>query len=161
MDPMPHDRPSGLTIAAAACALALAPFAVPAGRAQTLNDDKTVKSIVDAEVKTAERPLAEEQQRIADAIGRSRENAERIRKLTNVDELEIVLVPDLSEKASPLAARIEANSDAIDELRETIEGSAIFFHAIDSRNVLLRDIVAVEFGDREHVTVFAAGEPQH
>lgn len=158
---MPSNRISGPTARAVACALALAPALGPAAHAQTLNDDTTVKSIIDAEVKTAEKPLAQEQQRIADAIGRSRENAEQIRKLTNVDELEIVLVPDLSRKDTPLAARIEANRDAIDELRETIEGSAIFFHAIDSRNVLLRDVVAVEFGDRAHVTVFAVGEPQH
>lgn len=160
MELMPSDRISGPTFLAA-CALALAAAAVPAGRAQTLNDDATLKSIIDAEVKTAEKPLAEEQQRIADAIGKSRENAELIRKLTNVDELEIVLVPDLSRKNTPLAARIEANRDAIAELREAIDGSAIFFHAVNSRNVLLRDIVAVEFGDRAHVTVFAAGEPRH
>jgi N-methylhydantoinase B len=57
----------------------------------------------------------------------------------------------------------EAQSrDAIRELQTAIEASAIFYHAIDSHQVLLRDVVAVEFGDDDSITIFAAGEnPQN
>lgn len=126
---------------------------------QGLKDPKTVDTIVDAEIKTAERPLDEERQRIVEAIGQSRQNATLIRKLTNVDEVEIVVVPDLEAEGSPLAARIEADREAIGELRQAIEGSAIFFHAVDSRGVLLRDVVAVEIDAGGTVTVFAGGKP--
>lgn len=127
---------------------------------QGLKDPKTVDTIVDAPVSTAEHPLDQEEQRIASAIGRSRENAEAIRKLTDIGEIEIVLVPDLTADGSPLAPRIEAAREPIGELRQAIEGSAIFFHAIDSRGVLLRDVVGVEMGQDGAVTVFAAGEPR-
>jgi hypothetical protein len=132
----------------------------PPLQGQGLDDESTIETIIDAEVKTQERPLSEEQQRIVDAIARSTGNAAEIRKLTNVAEVEIVLVPDLAQKDSPLAARIEDNRAAIEELRDTIEGSAIFFHALDSHGVLLRDVVAVEFGSHDDVTVFAAGKPR-
>ncbi len=126
---------------------------------QGLKDPKTVDTIVDAPVSTAEHPLDQEEQRIAAAIGRSSENAEQIRKLSDIGEIEIVLVPDLTAENSPLAPRIEAAREAIGELRQAIESSAIFFHALDSRGVLLRDVVGVEMGSGGAVTVFAAGGP--
>lgn len=144
---------------AAAFAFLGAAMLSPPLQGQGLDDESTVETIIDAEVKTQERPLSQEQQRIVDAIGKSGASAEEIRKRTNVEEVEIVLVPDLSEKDSPLAARIEDNRAAIEEVRDAIEGSAIFFHALDSHGVLLRDVVAVEFGSDDRVTVFAAGKP--
>lgn len=125
---------------------------------QGLKDPKTVDTIVDAPVSTAEHPLDQEEQRIAAAIDRSSQNAEQIRKLSDIGEIEIVLIPDLTAEGSPLAPRIETAREAIGEVRQAIEGSAIFFHAIDSHGVLLRDVVGVEMGDGA-VTVFAAGEP--
>ena len=126
---------------------------------QGLNDETTVDTIIDADVETKERQLAQERQRILDAIGRSSENATEIRKRTNIDQVEIVLVPRLSDDTSPLAESIEANREAIEEVREAIEASAIFFNAVDSRGVLLKDVVAVEFGQGDKLTVFAAGQP--
>lgn len=127
---------------------------------QGLSDPKTVDTIVDAPVSAAEHRLDEERQRIAEAIDASRRNAAEIRKLTNVGKVEIVIVPDLAAEGSPLAGRIDAARAAIGELRQAIEGSAIFFHAIDSHGVLLRDVIAVEMEKGGAVTVFAAGKPR-
>jgi hypothetical protein len=126
--------------------------------AQGLQADGAVETIVDAEIRTDRKTVDEEQSRIAAAIERSRENAAEIRKRFAVDEVEIVFVPELAGEPSGLVGKIEQNDEAIGELRAAIEGSAIFFHAIDSRQVLLRDVVAVEFGDDDRITIFAAAE---
>jgi hypothetical protein len=127
--------------------------------AQGLQSEDAIDTIIDAPVGTEEKTAREERQRIAAAIDRSSENAAEIRKRFAVDEVEIVFVPDLSGKQ--LGQKIKDNDEAIKEVQTAIEGSAIFFHAIDSHQVLLRDVVAVEFGGDDRITIFAAGkDPQ-
>jgi hypothetical protein len=140
---------------------ALAAFLVAAHpsmplQAQGLENEKAIETIVDAPVATEEKTVAEEEGRIAEAIESSREHAAEIRKRISIDKLDIVFVPELAEDSSPLGKAIEDNDEAIKELRIALEGSAMFYHAIDSRSVLLRDVVAVEFGEGNDVTVFAA-----
>jgi hypothetical protein len=130
--------------------------------AQGLESEGAIETIIDAEVGTAEKGVREEEARIAAAIDKSQENAAEIRKRFQVNEVEIVFVPELSQGQSKLDEKIKDNGDAIKELQTAIESSAIFFHAIDSHQVLLRDVVAVEFGDGDKITIFAAGkEPQN
>jgi hypothetical protein len=120
--------------------------------------ERALDSIVDAPVAAEEKALSEEQQRIASAIANSRQNAARVRKLFNIEKLDIVFVPQLDGGGSPLSETIEKNNEAIEELRNAIEGSALVYHAIDSRSVLLRNVVGVEFGEGGDLTVFAAGK---
>lgn len=130
--------------------------------AQGLDEEGAIETIIDAPVGTEEKTVEEEETRIAAAIDRSRENAAEIRKRFAIEEVEIVFVPDLSGRKPALQQKIKDNEEAIKEVQTAIEGSAIFFHAIDSRQVLLRDVVAVEFGDKDRITIFAAGKaPQN
>lgn len=125
--------------------------------AQGIDSEKSIDAIVDAPVETKEKPVSEEQGRIVAAIENSRENASQVRKLFNINKLEIVFVPELKGKSSPVSGAIEKHDEDIEELRDAIEGSALFYHAIDSRSVLLRDVIAVEFGEDNALTVFTAG----
>ena len=56
-----------------------------------------------------------------------------------------------------LDAALEDSRAELLELQQAIEGSAMFYHAVDSRRILLRDIVGLEFDDANGVTIFVAG----
>lgn len=148
-------RPDFLHGLALAAFLCVAAPAMPL-MAQGLQTEGAIDTIIDAPVGTEEKTAGEEQQRIAQAIERSSEIAAEIRKRFAVDKVEIVFVPDIAGDA--LEQTIKDNADGIKEVQTAIESSAIFFHAIDSRQVLLRDIVAVEFADDGGITIFAAGK---
>ena len=55
--------------------------------------------------------------------------------------------------------KVKEHKEEIVALREAIEGNAMFFHAIDSRSVLTRDVVAVEFDKADGVKIYAAAKP--
>ena len=130
--------------------------------AQGLDSEGAIETIIDADVGTAEKTVGEEQERVVAAIEGTRENAAEIRKRFNIGAVEIVFMPELSEGQSALGDTIEENREAIGELQTAIESSAIFFHAINSHQVLLRDVIAVEIGEDDKITIFAAGKnPQN
>ncbi len=130
--------------------------------AQGLDSEGAIETIIDADVGTAEKTVGEEEERVVAAIEGTRESAAEIRKRFNIGAVEIVFMPELSEGQSALGDTIEENREAIGELQTAIESSAIFFHAINSHQVLLRDVIAVEFGEDDKITIFAAGKnPQN
>jgi hypothetical protein len=151
------EQPILLHTAALAALLMAANPAMPL-LAQGLDNPEAIDKIIDAPVATEEKAVGEEEDRITEAIARSRANAREVRKRFTLDKVDIVFVPELAEETSPLTQTIEEHDEAIEELRVAIEGSALFYHAIDSHSVLLRDIVAVEFGEGNDVTIFAAGK---
>ncbi len=124
--------------------------------AQGLDAEGARATIIDAPVATEEKTVAEEDARIAAAIARSGESAAEIRKRFSVGKVDIVFVRGLAEAGSPLAGTIADHAEALASLRKEIEGSAIFYHAVDSHRVLLKDVVAVEFGEGGDVTIFVA-----
>jgi hypothetical protein len=130
--------------------------AAPAGLAQGLDAEGARETIIDAPVATEQKPVAEEDGRIVSAIGKSGENATEVRKRFQIGKVDIVFVEGLVESGSPAADTIAAQAEPIAALRKEIEGSAIFYHALASHQVLLRDVIAVEFGDDDTVTIFVA-----
>jgi hypothetical protein len=124
--------------------------------AQGLDAEGAVEAIVGSDVNTGEAAVADEGERILAAIGNASAAAEAVRKSFNLDELSIVLLTDLDEPGNPVAAAIEENRESIDTLRMEIESSAIFYHAINSNDVLLQNVIALEF-DGEDAVVFAVG----
>jgi hypothetical protein len=76
--------------------------------------------------------------------------------LPKCDKVEIVFLPDLDEQGSDVRAMLDERRDELLELQQAIEGSAMFYHAVDSRRILLRDIVGLEFENND-VTIFVAG----
>jgi predicted amino acid-binding ACT domain protein len=151
------EQPVLLHAAALAALLIAANPAIPL-LAQGLDSEEAIDKIIDAPVVTEERGVGEQEGRISEAIAKSRANAREISKRFALDRLDIIFVPELAEENSPLSQTIEEHDEAIEELRVAIEGSALFYHAVDSHSVLLRDIVAVEFGSGNDVTIFAAGK---
>ena len=126
--------------------------------AQGLDNEDTIESIVGSNVETEQQTAGDDSTRIVSVIENALDSAERVRKAFNMSDLKIVFLPDVGEAASEVDAAIEKNLEAIETLRQSIESSALFYHAIDSRGILLRDIFALEFGDDGDATIFVAGE---
>lgn len=122
--------------------------------AQGLESEGAIDAIIGSDVKTDEVHQDSDLKRVMDAIVNSRHSAELARKAFNIDSLEIVFVPAISED---LARVLEENDADIKVLRESIEGSAIFYHAVDSRSIMLTNIIAAEFGEGSDVTIFVKG----
>jgi hypothetical protein len=136
----------------AAIAFLLAPLLQQPLMAQGLDREEAIEAIVGSEVTEEEVPPEEQVDRIVAAVEKAYESAERVRKSFNLDALEIVFLPDLGE--GEIEGAIEQNEENIALLREAIEGSAMFYHAIDSRQILLQNVVAVEFAENAAVTIF-------
>jgi hypothetical protein len=126
--------------------------------AQGLENEQAIDTIVGSDVTTNEENAEAEQGRIVAAIEKTAANTGEVRKKFSLDKVEIIFLPDLAENGTDLDAKLAEYEDQIVELREAIEGSAMFYHAVDSRDVLLRDVVALEFDDKNGVTIFVAGE---
>ena len=145
---------------AAAVALAVAGAMSPA-IAQAL-DDSARETIIGSEVGEEQVEAAADPQRVIAAIEKTPENIPAVRKTIKLDKVEIVYLPDAAaaEGGPPpaIARKVEERKDEIAELRQEIEGNAMLYHAIDSRQVLLRDVLAVEFDDTG-VLIYAAAKP--
>ena len=128
--------------------------------AQGLDREEAIDAIVGSDVKTEETTKEAQIGRVVAAVENTRENAERVRKTFNLDALEIVYLPDLGDEKGAIEQAMAEQEAEIATLHESIEGSAMFYHAIDSRSILLRDVVAVEFGENNSVTIFVDCEEQ-
>lgn len=144
-------------------ALALSIACIPsyASLAQGLDSQGTIDTIIGSEVETAEQAVASDAHDVVAAIEKSLDNAAAVRKRFSLDNVRIVFLPDLDDDASAeeamVKAAMEKHRDEINTLREAVQGSAIFYHAINSHSVLLTDIVAVEFGEDNDVTILVSG----
>lgn len=148
-------RNSGMLAIVLAGSLGLA--ALPA-LAQGLDSEGAIDTIVGSDVKTEEKSAADEGERVIAAIEATMDNAQIVRRAFNIDEVEIVFLPEVGEGDSGITEKREEFSDQIVELQQSIEGSAIFYHAVDSRQILVRDIVAIEFANENRTaTIFVAG----
>ena len=139
------------------------PVGVASAVAQSL-DGKTVDNIVGSDVKQDEATASAKEGRVLAAIDRTADNIGTVRKTSNVDQVDIVFLSDTarSEGGPPprIAEKIEEHRDEVAELRQEIEANALLYHAIDSRRVLMGDVLAVEFEDgARKVVVYAAAKP--
>ena len=129
--------------------------------AQGLDAQETIETIVGSPVETAEEAIGADEAGIIAAIENSLDNATDIRKRFTLDNVRIVFLPDLAEKDGAAQNRVRAVMEKyrseINTLQESIQGSAIFYHAVNSRSILLNNIVAVQFTDKNDVTIFVAG----
>ena len=100
---------------------------------------------------------------VLSAIDKTEETTGRIRKVTTLDAVDIVFLSDAAQtEGGPppeIEAKIAEHQDEIAELRKELEGNAMLFHAVDSRNVLMRDIIAVAFSGEGKVTIYATAKP--
>ncbi len=130
--------------------------------AQSL-DGSTVDSIVGSDVKEDETTAAASEDKVLAAIDKTVQNTGLVRKTSNVEQVDIVFLRDTarSEGGPPprIADKVKAHESEIAELRQEIEANALLFHAIDSRRVLVADVLGVDFPDPKTVVIYAAAKP--
>jgi len=134
--------------------------AAPPVLAQGLDSEKAIDTIIGSEVDEQQSSAGHEARSVVAAIEKTQEAIATVRKISNVNKLEIVYLPDAAEDAAPPAIRdaVSRHEEEIDELRKEIEGNAMLFHAIDSRSLLVRDVLAVDFGAGDAVVIYAAAQ---
>jgi hypothetical protein len=131
---------------------------------QGLNGKKAVESIVgDSDIRQEEATTSAEEQKVLAAIDKTAENTSAVRKLSAAKHVDIVFLADATRAQGVPSPKIEQKlkdhqSDIV-ALRQEIEANALLFHAVDSRRVMTKDILAVEFPDPESVIVYAASKP--
>ena len=127
--------------------------------AQGLENPEAIDTIIGSEVQEEEARTAADPARLIAAIDASIENAAKIRKTAKLDKVGIVRL-DTGENQAPVPevdAKIKEREPEIAALRQELQSNAMLFHAINSRSVLLGDVVAVEFDDANGVTIYAMG----
>lgn len=138
--------------------------ALPLGIAQAQSTTgEALDAIIGSQVHEQEMRAAADPQKVIAAIDRTRESTEAVRKASNLESVEIVFLFDSArtEGGPPPAIeeKIRQHSDEIDALRDEIEGNAMIYHAIDSKQVLVDDVVAVTFSAPGRIEIFAAAKP--
>lgn len=138
----------------------------PPANAQTSSSNQQVAPvdrIIDSDVRDEEVQTLNDANRVIAAIEAASKNAGLVRKVTDLDRVDIVFMPDSAavEGGPPpeIATKLTENSDSIDGLRREIESNALLYHAINSRNLLVTDVVGVEFDGAKHMVIFAAAKP--
>jgi hypothetical protein len=134
-----------------------------AAHAQGIESKASVDAIVGSEVEEEEAKTADDADKVIAAIDNTVAAIELIRKTSKLDKVEIVFLTDAaaSEGGPPPAirAKIEEKKAEIIELRGELEGNAMLFHAIDSRGILVQDVLAVVFDGGHSVTIYTASKP--
>jgi hypothetical protein len=150
-----------LRVVAAIIVLAASMPCVPLA-AQGLDSEKSIDAIVGSKVEEQESQAATDAGKVIAAIEKTPEAIDRIRKASNLDTVDIVFLADATkaEGGPPpeIEAKISERQEEIKELRKELEGNAMLFHAIDSRQVLVRDVLAVSFESDRHVIIYAAAK---
>ena len=130
--------------------------------AQSL-DDSTVESIVGSGVKEEEATAAAERAEVLAAIDGSAEAVSLVRKAASLDSVDIVFLSDTArtEGGPPpdIAAKTKQHEAEIALLRQEVEANAMLYHAINSRGVLVADILAVTFDGPKKVIIYAMAKP--
>jgi hypothetical protein len=143
-------------------ALLAALLAAPAG-AQGLDAEGAIDTIVGSRINEQEASAQDDTARVVRAIDKAADNAAAVRKVSEVSEVAIVFLSDAATTEGGPPAEIEAKlrerKDDVDALRQEIEGNALLYHAINSKQVLMREVLAVEIGDDRRVIVYAAAKP--
>lgn len=143
-------------------------FAVPAV-GQGLGDhgprgSRTVEDIVgDSAIRQEETTSSAEEDKVLAAIDKTVENTSAVRKLSAARQVDIVFLADAARAEGGPPVRIERklrdHESDIAALRQEVEANALLFHAVDSRRVMIKDILAVAFPDPQKVIVYAASKP--
>lgn len=143
-------------------ALPLAWTALPA-TAQGLADPQAIDKIIGSEVKEEQKTTADDEEQILRAIDMTADNTARVRKVSNLKMVDIVFLADAARTEGGPPPRVEAKvkerAAEIIELRKEIEGNAMLYHAIQSRQILPADVLALEFSGDDTVVIFAAAKP--
>ncbi|WP_420408492.1 hypothetical protein [Hoeflea sp.] len=163
-------RPDLFHAVAAAGLLTAMTLGTPAiaqtGQADTGASDRqaaSVDRIINSEVHEDQVRAADDTDRVIAAIEQASESTSRVRKVTDLDRVDIIFMPDsaATEGGPPpeIATKLDENSESIDGLRRELESNALLYHAINSHNLLITDVVGIEFDGDKRMVIFAAAKP--
>lgn len=131
--------------------------------AQGLENKETVDKIIGSDVKEEERQSADDAAEVIAAIEKTNDNIGMVRKTSKLDKVDIIFLTDAAatEGGPPpeIEAKVKEHQSEVAELRQELEGNAMLYHAIESRQVLIRDVLAVDFNGSDSVVIYAAGKP--
>lgn len=128
--------------------------------AQGTDNPEAIDRIIGSQVTEEKASAKADPKKLVAAIEKTPQSIETVRKTSDLGQVDIVFLEDAAENPPPeVAAELEKRKTEIDALRKELEGNAMLFHAIDSRNVLLRDILAVEFEGTDKAVIYAAAKP--
>jgi hypothetical protein len=146
----PEERqPPGVLLRAATAAILLSALQLcgPAMAQQGTENKQAVDTIIGTEVQEEEAQASADAGRVIAAIEKTRDSIAMVRKTSNLNKVDIVFLADaaVTEGGPPpeIETKVKEHEADIVELRQEIEGNAMLFHAIDSRQILPRDILAV------------------
>lgn len=127
--------------------------------AQGLNSQDSIDRIVGVPVETTTERAQDDMAHILSVMDETEKVLPEVRKRTRLDQLDIVYLQDvgMTSMPEPIQEKQEERKNQIVALQQNLEGNAMFFHAIDSRGILLRDVLAVEFADNDRVLIYVAG----
>jgi hypothetical protein len=146
---IPSPKPRRLAVAFAAI------LASSGLSAQGVKTPETLDKIIGSEVAQGQVDAAD-MGRVIRAIEATADNISIVRKTTTLDKVEIVFLSHTEARLpGEIAAKLRELNKEVAQLRQELEGNAMLYHAINSRQILLRDIVAIEF-DRRQVVIYAA-----
>ncbi|HEY6630741.1 MAG TPA: hypothetical protein VIZ90_04745 [Rhizobiaceae bacterium] len=128
--------------------------------AQGTSSKEAVDTIIGTEVQEEEAHASADADKVIAAIEKTRDQIALVRKTSKLNKVDIVFLADAapSEGGPPpeIETKVKEHQADIAELRQEIEGNAMLFHAIDSRQILVRDVLAVEFQGNDAVIIYAA-----
>jgi hypothetical protein len=154
-------NPAGNWRYAAAAFLAVS-LAGSAALAQGTENKEAVDTIIGTEVQEEEAQASVDAGKVIAAIEKTQEQIALVRKTSSLAKVDIVFLPDAAatEGGPPpeIETKVKEHEAEIAELRKEIEGNAMLFHAIDSRQILPRDVLAVEFDGANGVVIYAAAQ---
>lgn len=131
--------------------------------AQGLENKEAVDKIIGSDVQEEETQAAADPGKVIAAIEKTSENIGMVRKTSKLDKVDIVFLTDsaITEGGPPpeIEAKVKEHKAEVAELRGEIEGNAMLYHAIESRQILVRDVLAVEFDGSNSVVIYAAAKP--
>ena len=129
-------------------------------RAQGADNPEAIDRIIGSRVTEEKASATADPKKLVAAIEKTPQAIETVRKTSDLGQVDIVFLEDAAENPPPeVAAELEKRKTEIDALRKELEGNAMLFHAIDSRDILLRDILAVEFEGTNKAVIYAAAKP--
>lgn len=131
--------------------------------AQGLESKQAIDAIVGSTVEEEQIPAAASMDRVIAAMDRTAEVTEAIRKATRLEKVEIVHIADAGSTGTALPPAVDAKmrekKTQLAQMRKELEGNAMLFHAIDARNILLADVVAVSFDSGQVATIYTTARP--
>lgn len=131
--------------------------------AQGLENREAIDKIIGSDVKEEETQATVDADKVIAAIEKTGDNIGMVRKTSRLDNVDIVFLTDaaITEGGPPpeIQAKVKEYESEVTELRQELEGNAMLYHAIESRQVLIRDVLAVDFDGSNRVVIYAAAKP--